>query len=609
MKKIKLLSLLLALSTFAFAQTPVNLTGASTATNFDGGSLDNGSGSLLNTFPAGWGLEELGSGSSANGFYRAGTGSSNAGDARSFGMASNQERAFGGVASGSVQPMLGFAFRNNTGNAITSMNVSYTGEQWRAGDTNPLVDSLLFEYSLNASSIGDMSATWTAVSALDFLSPNPTGGMSSGSLDGNLAGNKTSKNSMITVNVPNGDTVRFRWRDINISGSDDGLSVDDFTMTVTTTGGPLPPSLLSTTPADNATNVPLSTTSLTLTFDQALTSLGTGNARLTNMTTLSSVNIPIGSITYVGSTATLTGVTLVSNNDYSVQIDSGIFIAASGAYTGISDSTIWNFKSENTTPPPAITSLNESFTGCQDPNFGVFKAHSAVGGQNWRCTTFGHNDSNAVYMNGYAGSPQDNEDWLVSPPLDFSLMTTPHLHFWSKLRFPANTTKEFMVSTNYSGLGNPTLATWTPIQVNNWSGLDTTWKWFLNTDLTQYKGSNFHIAFKYTSDTTAADEWTLDDIMVTDGPLSISTFSANDLSVRVLGAANSNLNIQTQSAHTRKLNYSILDMTGRVISKGMFNVIQGKQNHSFNTSALNSGMYFLSLNNEQAKTTVKFLIK
>lgn len=613
MKKINFLILLMALSTFAFAQTPVSLTVASTATNFDGGSLDNGTGSTLNTFPAGWGLEELGTGASANGFYRAGTGASNAGDARSFGMASTQERAFGGVASGSVQPMLGFAFTNNTSNAITAMNVSYTGEQWRAGDTNPLVDSLLFEYSLNATSIGDSSATWVPVSALNLLSPNPTGigAASNKSLDGNLAANKTSISSTITVSVANASTVRFRWRDINIAGSDDGLSIDDFTMTVTTTGGPLPPVLLSTTPADNSTNVLLSTTALTFTLDQAITSIASsGNVQLTNITTASTTNIPAANITFSGSTATLSGITLSSNTDYAVQIDSNLFMTANGGYAGIYDNTTWNFKTENTSPPPAITSLNETFTGCIDPNFGVFKAHSAVGAQNWRCTTFGHNDSNAVRMNGYSGgSANDNEDWLVSPPLDFSLMTAPHLHFWSKLRFPASTVKELMVSTNYTGLGDPTLASWSAIQINNWAALDTTWKQFLNADLTSYKGSNFHIAFKYTSDTTAADEWSIDDILVTDGPLSISTFAASDLRVLVLGDVNTSLNIQTTSASNRVLDYSIADMTGRKISQGRLNIANGKQLHNLSTSSLQSGIYFLNLNNDLARKTVKFIVK
>lgn len=605
MKKIQILTLLVALSSFAFAQTPLNLTGGSTATNFDGGSLDNGTGSLLNTFPTGWGLEELGS--NANSFYRAGTGSSNAGDARSFGMASSQERAFGGVASGSVEAMLGFAFRNGTGNTILSMNVSYTGEQWRAGDTNPLVDSLLFEYSLDADSIGDMSATWVAVSALDFLSPNPTGGTSAGALDGNLTANKTNMNATITVTVPNGDTVRFRWRDINLSGSDDGLSVDDFSMTVTTSGGPLPPALLSTMPADNASNVPVSTSSLSITLDQTISSLGSGNVRLTDLTNMTSVNIT--NITTSGATATFNGVTLSSNTDYAVQIDSGLLLTATSAFGGIGDSTTWNFKTENTTPPPAITNLNETFTGCMDPVFGVFKAYSEVGGQDWRCTTFGHNDTNAVRMNGFAGGPQDNLDWLVSPPLDFSAMTAPNLHFWSKLRFPAGTVKELLVSTNYTGIGNPSAASWSAVQINNWTALDTNWRAFNNTDLTNYKSSNFHIAFRYASDTVDADEWSLDDIMVTDGPLSLSTFDSKDLSFKVLGTVTSTLTLQSIAANEKSLSYALHDMAGRIVSKGDLNVVSGKQLHQLNTASINSGMYILHITDGSARTALKFVVR
>lgn len=610
MKKINLLILFLALSTFAFAQTPFSLTGASAATNFNGGSLDNGTGSSLSTFPAGWGLAELGGGSSANGFYRAGTGSSNAGDARSFGAASTQERAFGGVASNSVQAILGFAFTNNTGNSITQMNVSYTGEQWRAGDTSSLVDSLLFEYSLNATSTNDSSATWTSVQALNFLSPNPTGGASTGALDGNNASNQGALSSNIMATVANSATVYFRWRDINIVGSDDGLSIDDFVMTVTTTGGPLPPALVSTMPADNATNVPVSTTSMTITLDNNIMMFGNGSgATLVNITNSSSVSIPMANISFSGMTATLSGVTLVSNTDYAVQIDSNVLQTNNGTYPGIYDNTTWNFKTQNTTPPPAVTSLSETFAGCMDPVFGVFKASSEVGGQNWRCTIFGHNDSIAVHMNGFAGGPKDNIDWLVSPALDMTAMTNPHLNFWSRLRFPDNNQKELYISTNYTGLGSPAAATWQQIQINNWSSLDTNWQQFTGVDLTQYKGSTFYIAFKYTSDTSAADDWYLDDIEIIEGPNAVVNFSAEELAVKVLGGVSDILNIQSVSSKERKLKFAVVDMAGRVITKGPLDIYKGRQQHGINVSKLSGGMYFLQLVGDRSVATVKFIVR
>lgn len=607
MKKIKLLSILLALSTFAFAQTPLSLTGGSAAANFNGGSLDNGSGASLNTFPSGWGLAEIGS--NANGFYQAGTGSSNSGDAYSFGMAASQERAFGGVASNNLQAWLGFAFTNNTGSAITAMNIAYMGEQWRAGDSNPLEDTLYFAYSLNATAIDDTAATWTYVSALDFISPNPTGGASTGALDGNLAANQSNRTATITANVGMGATVRFRWVDINIAGSDDGLAIDDFTMTVTT-GTPLPPALLTTMPADNATNVPVTTTSLSLTLDQTITSLGTGTVQLIDITNSNTANIPAANISFSGAVLTVTGVTLASNTDYAVQITPNMLMTANGNYAGIVNNTTWNFKTENTAPPAAITMLNETFTNCIDPNFGLFSAYSELGGQDWRCTTFGHNDSNAVQINGYAGgAPRDNVDWLISPPLDFSNMLRPVLDFWSKLRFPANTTKELLISTNYSGTGSPTAASWQAVQINNWNALDTTWKQFTNTDLTSYKSGIFHIAFKYTSDTTDADEWSLDDIVVTDKPSSTSSFAASDLLVQVLGDVHGDLNLQSLSSQDRKLNFSIRDMAGRVITRGNLNVISGQQKHSLQIANLNSGMYFINISDDRARTSLKFIVK
>jgi hypothetical protein len=39
----------------------------------------------------------------------------NTGDTYSFGAASNTERAFGGLQSGSLNPTIGAAFTNNTG--------------------------------------------------------------------------------------------------------------------------------------------------------------------------------------------------------------------------------------------------------------------------------------------------------------------------------------------------------------------------------------------------------------------------------------------------------------------------------------------------------------
>ena len=85
------------------------------------------------SLPAGWEFVEAGT--NANTIYTAGTGSGNAGDTYSFGGAGSIERAFGGLQSGSLIPTIGAVFTNSTDQTITSIDISYTGEQWRLGAT------------------------------------------------------------------------------------------------------------------------------------------------------------------------------------------------------------------------------------------------------------------------------------------------------------------------------------------------------------------------------------------------------------------------------------------------------------------------------------------
>lgn len=183
------------------------------------------------TLPGGWELSESGTG--ANTTYTAGTGSGTAGDTYSFGSASSTDRAFGGLQSGSVIPTIGASFTNNTGSTITSLAVAYTGEEWRLGATGR-VDRLDFQYSTDATSLS--TGTWTDANTLDFTAP--VTGLTVGALDGNAAANRTSISSSITgLSIPNGSTIWIRWTDFNATGADDGLAVDDFSLTPSGSAG------------------------------------------------------------------------------------------------------------------------------------------------------------------------------------------------------------------------------------------------------------------------------------------------------------------------------------------------------------------------------------
>jgi len=190
------------------------------------------------TLPAGWAFVE--GGSNQNLLYNTSTGSNTAGDTYSFGAASNAERAFGTLFSGSLNSIIGAEFVNNTGQTITSLDFSYVGEQWRRGNTTAgAADRLRFDISTNATSL--TTGTYTNVAALDFTSVNT--GASVAVLDGNVAGNRAAIAQTVgSLTIPDGSTFWVRWVDTDLApGADDGLAVDDFSITPSGFAPPPPP--------------------------------------------------------------------------------------------------------------------------------------------------------------------------------------------------------------------------------------------------------------------------------------------------------------------------------------------------------------------------------
>ena len=175
------------------------------------------------------------SGTNADTTYAAGTGSSNTGNTYSFGSLGSSDRALGGLQSGTLVPMMGVSFTNTTGATLTSFTVTYTGEQWRLGTSGRGADRLDFQFSTNATSL--TSGTFTHVDALDFSSPVTSGTI--GFLDGNAAANRQLISATVTgVSIAPGQTVFLRWTDFNVTNSDDGLAIDDLTVSIPDVGPP-----------------------------------------------------------------------------------------------------------------------------------------------------------------------------------------------------------------------------------------------------------------------------------------------------------------------------------------------------------------------------------
>jgi predicted extracellular nuclease len=205
--------------------------GVAATENFD--TLSNTAGSTTNTaLPTGWYITETGGGARDNEQYAVDTGGSTTGDIYSYGAAAATDRALGALRSGTLIPLYGAKFTNNTGSTITSLNVAYTGEEWRLG-TAARTDQINFEISTNATDLS--TGTYTGVAALNFVTPDTA---TTGAKNGNAAADRTALSTTISsLSIPNGASFFIHWTDTDATGADDGLAVDDFSLTPNGSGG------------------------------------------------------------------------------------------------------------------------------------------------------------------------------------------------------------------------------------------------------------------------------------------------------------------------------------------------------------------------------------
>lgn len=158
--------------------------------------------------------------------------------------------------------------------------------------------------------------------------------------------------------------------------------------------------------------------------------------------------------------------------------------------------------------------LNESFS--QASSFSNWTSYSVLGAEVWTYSaTFG-NPGGMAKMSGYNGTTnKDNEDWLISSPQNLSSLTNATLSFDNAYKFTGNPI-EVLVSNNYTGSGNPNSATWTTLtpllSAGNYNYVNSG-----DLDISAYTGAGntaVYIAFKYTSTSSAASTWEIDNVKI-----------------------------------------------------------------------------------------------
>lgn len=126
----------------------------------------------------------------------------------------------GAPGTGSNWGFIAFSVTNNTGTTLNSFTVGYTGEQWFNGNN---ADTLTLEYGYGASF--DSVSSWvTPGGAFNF-----TPAASATTSENTLTASSSQSGAITAQTWANGQTLWLRWRDVNASGTDATLAVDDFT--------------------------------------------------------------------------------------------------------------------------------------------------------------------------------------------------------------------------------------------------------------------------------------------------------------------------------------------------------------------------------------------
>jgi hypothetical protein len=137
----------------------------------------------------------------------------------------------------------------------------------------------------------------------------------------------------------------------------------------------------------------------------------------------------------------------------------------------------------------------------------------------WGCRAFGNNGSQGVRASAFAGEAGTDDAWLISNgTFDLTSLTSIELKFWIESRFSGPGAVTVHWSTNYTGSGDPSAATWTELTNAGTQITAITAEVFteITVNLDAAAGNNIFLAFRYAGGTNDASiAYTLDDLSIT----------------------------------------------------------------------------------------------
>src|SRR3989339_598707 len=165
------------------------------------------------------------SGTGTNAVFMQGAGTSTSSGMYSVGTSGSTDRALGSLAAGTGVYAFGILFTNQTGGSLNKISGSFSAEQWRKGGSGNR-NTWMGKYATGTMNSIDqpnlLNHTSMNFSSIQFI----TG---AGSLNGNSPENFTNIQFTITgIDWKNGEQLLLRWEDVDETGSDDLVAIDNF---------------------------------------------------------------------------------------------------------------------------------------------------------------------------------------------------------------------------------------------------------------------------------------------------------------------------------------------------------------------------------------------
>jgi|JFJP01.1.fsa_nt_gi hypothetical protein len=268
--------------------------------------------------------------------------------------------------------------------------------------------------------------------------------------------------------------------------------------------------------------------------------------------------------------------------------------------------------------PPSLTAITQQVTVVDilnttfDTGWEDWTSYNVTGDEIWALNPMhGIEGSQCTKMSGYAAGYHINEDWLLSPALNLADYANEKLSFYTAVGYTGDPLK-VKISTNYSGSGNPSTATWTDLSGSaTWPSGDPFWQWTNSGEINiaAWGNSTAYIAFVYTSTDLASSTWELDNVLVTGDSTTVSIPEQNNFK-------NNQISISPNPSN----GYFTLSLPGETLWNVEFFELTGKlaystkilsSENSIDVEELPKGIYLLkatSVNTGKFSTT-KLIIK